>query len=126
MKTKILLVEDDPVNARFLTILLLKTNIELLYAADGIEAIEVVKSRPVDIILMDMNLPVMDGYEATTQIKQLKPEIPIIAQTAHALSRDKIHCFEVGCDGYMTKPISKRKLYGLMERFLYPDGFHQA
>ncbi len=116
-----LLVEADPVNAHFLTVLLLKTNIGLLYASDGKEAIELVKSSPVDIVLMDMNLPVIDGYEATRQIKQLRPELPIIAQTAHALSEDKIHCIEAGCDEYMAKPICKRKLYAMMAGFLSPD-----
>ena len=113
-----LVVEDDPVNARFLTVLLLKTNIGLLYAADGQEAVELVKTMPVDVVLMDMNLPVMDGYEATRQIKKLRPEIPVIAQTAHALRDDKIQCLKVGCDEYMSKPIDKQKLYAMMARFL--------
>ena len=114
-----LLVEDDPVNMRFLTILLLKTNIDLLYASDGMEAIELIKTKPVDIVLMDMSLPLMDGYEATRQIKQLSPEIPVIAQTAHALRGDKMNCLEAGCDDYMAKPIEKQELYAMMARFLY-------
>ena len=113
-----LMVEDDPVNMRFLAVLLLKTNIELFYAADGKEAVDLVKTMPVDIILMDMSLPVMDGYEATRQIKQLNPNIPVIAQTAHALSEDRKHCLEAGCDEYMAKPIDKYKLYAMMARFL--------
>ena len=113
-----LLVEDDPVNMRFLTVLLLKTNINLLHASDGLEAIDLVKTTPVDIILMDMRLPVMDGYEATRQIKQLMPAIPVIAQTAHALREDKKNCLEAGCDEYMAKPIDKHRLYAMMARFL--------
>lgn len=117
----VLMVEDDPVNMRFLTVLLLKTKVDLLYAADGKEAVELVQSTPVDIVLMDMNLPVMDGYEATRQIKALRPGIPVIAQTAHALSEDRKHCLEAGCNEYLSKPIDKHKLYTIIERFLYPN-----
>ena len=116
-----LIVEDDPVNVRFLTVLLLKTNIDLLYAADGKEAVELVQSAQVDIVLMDMNLPVIDGYEATRQIKKLRPGLPVIAQTAHALSEDREHCLEVGCNEYLSKPIDKPKLYATIDRFLFPN-----
>ena len=117
----VLIVEDDPVNVRFLTVLLLKTNIDLLYAADGKEAVELVQSSQVDIVLMDMNLPVIDGYEATRQIKKLRPGIPVIAQTAHALSDDREHCLEAGCSEYLSKPIDKPKLYATIDRFLFPN-----
>lgn len=113
-----LMVEDDPVNMRFLTVLLLKTNINLLYASDGKEAVEIAKTSSVDVVLMDMNLPVMDGYEATRQIKIFKPQLPIIAQTAHAMNEDRSNCLNAGCDEYMAKPIDKYRLYGLIEQFL--------
>ncbi len=113
-----LMVEDDPVNMRFLTVLLLKTNINLLYASDGREAVEMAKTSPVDVVLMDMNLPVMDGYEATRQIKRFKPELPVIAQTAHAMNDDRDNCLNAGCDEYMTKPIDKYRMYSLIEQFL--------
>jgi CheY-like chemotaxis protein len=117
-----LMVEDDPVNMRFLTVLLLKTNLNLLYASDGREAVEIVETSPVDIVLMDMNLPVLDGYEATRQIKQLKPHLPIIAQTAHALNEDRDNCLKAGCDEYIAKPIDKYRLYSLMDQFFAPKG----
>ena len=117
-----LMVEDDPVNMRFLTVLLLKTNLNLLYASDGREAVEIVETSPVDIVLMDMNLPVLDGYEATRHIKQLKPHLPIIAQTAHALNEDRDNCLKAGCDEYIAKPIDKYRLYSLMDQFFAPKG----
>lgn len=113
-----LMVEDDPVNMRFLTVLLLKTKINLLYASDGREAVEIARTSPLDVVLMDMNLPVMDGYEATRQIKQFKPELPVIAQTAHAMNDDRDNCMNAGCDEYMAKPIDKYRLYSLIDQFL--------
>lgn len=114
----ILMVEDDPVNMRFLAVLLLKTNAHLLYAADGEEAVEMVQKNPVDIVLMDMNLPVMNGYEATRRIRSLMPDLPVIAQTAHALSGDRKECLEAGCNEYLAKPIDKNLLYSMIEMFL--------
>ncbi len=114
----ILMVEDDPVNMRFLAVLLLKTNAHLLYAANGEEAVEMVQKNPVDIVLMDMNLPVMNGYEATRRIRLLMPDLPVIAQTAHALSGDRKECLDAGCNEYLAKPIDKNLLYSMMDLFL--------
>lgn len=114
----ILMVEDDPVNMRFLAVLLLKTNAKLLYAANGEEAVEMVQKNPVDIVLMDMNLPIMNGYEATRRIRSLMPDLPVIAQTAHALSGDRKECIEAGCNEYLAKPIDKNRLYSMIEMFL--------
>ena len=64
------------------------------------------KNNDIEMVLMDMRLPEIDGYEATRRIKEFKPKLPIIAQTAHALSEDKKKCMAAGCDDYMTKPLS--------------------
>lgn len=114
----VLIVEDDLVNLRFLTILLAKTHIHMLYASDGKQAVEMVEKLPVDLILMDMNLPVMNGYESTRKIKKLRPELPIIAQTAHAMRGDRLECLQAGCDEYLAKPLEMDKFYTMVNRFL--------
>ena len=115
---KILMVEDDPINMRFLAVMLLRTNAELLYAADGAEAVDIIKSQPVDLVLMDMQLPVMDGFEATRRIKQYNANIRVIAQTAMALREEKQQCMDAGCDDYLSKPITRQQLYEAIDRLL--------
>ncbi|MBW6491381.1 MAG: response regulator [Lentimicrobium sp.] len=114
----VLIVEDDPVNMHFLKILLAKTQISILYAADGKQAVEIVQNQPVDIVLMDMNLPVLNGYESTRQIKKLRPDLPVIAQTAHAMRGDRMECIQAGCDEYLAKPLDMNKLYAFVDEFL--------
>jgi PAS domain S-box-containing protein len=115
---KILMVEDDPINMRFLAVMLLRTNAELLYAADGAEAVKMVESHHIDLVLMDMQLPVMDGFEATRRIKQLNANLPVIAQTAMALRAEKQQCLDAGCDDYLSKPITRQQLYEVIDRLL--------
>lgn len=114
----ILMVEDDPVNMRFLTVLFLRTGVNLLYASNGEEAIEVVSGNPVDLILMDMQMPVMDGFEATRIIKSRFPDIQILAQTAYALREEKSDCIAAGCDDFISKPIDKNTLYHKVDKLL--------
>ena len=95
------------------------TKVNLLHAWDGSEAVEVVKSHPnISLVLMDIKMPIMDGYEATRQIKQIRPELPVIAQTAYALSQERKQALEAGCDNYITKPIDKELFMKLLNSFL--------
>lgn len=118
----ILMVEDDPVNMRFLTVLLLRTGANLLYASNGLEAIEIVKNNPVDLILMDMQMPVMDGFIATRILKGSYPAIPVLAQTACSLREEKSECMAAGCDDFISKPIDKNNLYQKVDRLLKMQG----
>ncbi|KAF5053295.1 Sensor histidine kinase RcsC [anaerobic digester metagenome] len=118
----ILMVEDDPVNMRFLTVLLTRTEADLLYASDGREAIEMIEGNEVDLVLMDMQLPVMNGYEATRRIREIRPALPVIAQTANVLAEDRDECLQAGCNDYIPKPIDKNVLYRKVNCLLFkPD-----
>jgi CheY-like chemotaxis protein len=122
----ILMVEDDPVNMRFLTVLLTRTEADLLYASDGREAIELITRNEVDLVLMDMQLPLMNGYEATRRIREIKPDLPVIAQTANVMAEDRDECLEAGCNDYIPKPIDKNVLYHKVNRFLFGKGDESA
>jgi two-component system, cell cycle response regulator DivK len=118
--TKILVVEDNEMNRDMLSRRLVRKKYEVLVAVDGRESVEMARSETPDLILMDMSLPVMDGWEATRQLKA-SPEtqvIPIIALTAHAMSGDREKAMEAGCDDYDTKPIELPRLLGKMEAVL--------
>jgi len=116
----ILLVEDNEMNRDMLSRRLIRKKYEVLLAVDGGEGVAMAHSEAPDLILMDMSLPVIDGWEATRQLKA-SPEtriIPIIALTAHAMSGDREKALEAGCDDYDTKPIELPRLLGKMEAFL--------
>ena len=104
---KILLVEDHEMNRDMLSRRLKRKGYEVIFALDGTEGVEMARSEAPDLILMDISLPVMDGWEATKQIKAdpAIQSIPVIALTAHAMPGDREKSLAVGCDGYETKPI---------------------
>ena len=119
---RILLVEDNEMNRDMLSRRLIRKKYEVLVAVDGGEGVAMARSEAPDLILMDMSLPVIDGWEATRQLKA-NPEtkaIPIIALTAHAMSGDREKAMEAGCDDYDTKPIELprllTKIEGLLEK----------
>ena len=117
---RILLVEDNEMNRDMLSRRLARREYEVLVAVDGKEGVEMAGSEAPDLILMDMSLPVMDGWEAMRQLKA-SPEtkaIPIIALTAHAMSGDREKAMEAGCDDYDTKPIELPRLLAKMEALL--------
>ena len=117
---RILLVEDNEMNRDMLSRRLARREYEVLVAVDGKEVVMMAGSEAPDLILMDMSLPVMDGWEATRQLKA-SPEtkaIPIIALTAHAMSGDREKAMEAGCDDYDTKPIELSRLLTKMEALL--------
>ncbi|MCX7985906.1 MAG: response regulator [Bacteroidales bacterium] len=121
-KYKLLIVEDDIVSVELVKTILSDTGIQFFLATTGLEAVKMVKKgfRP-DVILMDMRLPEMDGYQATRIIKEIYPDIPIIAQTAFAMTEDRQKCLAVGCNEYITKPYNERTLLKLIATFLSED-----
>ena len=109
---KILIVEDNEMNRDMLSRRLIKKGFEIIIAVDGEEGVKKTLSEKPDLILMDMSLPVMDGWEATKKLKS-NPDtskIPIIALTAHAMAQDKEKALAAGCDEYDTKPIDLNRL----------------
>lgn len=118
-KKTILIVEDEYSNYFFLELMFNKMGITPIVAHNGQEAIDFCKSNPsIDMVLMDLKMPVLNGFEATKQIKAMRPDLPIIAQTAYALSADKHKAIEAGCDDYLTKPIRKQDLMATLARYL--------
>ena len=117
---RVLLVEDNEMNRDMLSRRLARKKYEVLVAVDGGEGVSMAHSKSPDLILMDMSLPVIDGWEATRQLKADPgtSSIPIIALTAHAMAGDKEKALEAGCDDYDTKPIELPRLLGKMETFL--------
>lgn len=114
----ILIVEDDHINYKYLEILLSRTRVNVLRAMDGKRAVEMCRDNSnIDVVLMDIQLPVFDGYEATRRIKALRSDIPIIAQTANAMDDDMDKCLQAGCDEYLTKPIGHEVLFSLLDRY---------
>jgi CheY-like chemotaxis protein len=106
----VLIAEDEESNYKYLEMLLKNKGIRLLKAENGFEAVEICKGQTkIDLILMDIKMPGMNGLEATRKIKQIKPEIPIIIQTAYAMQNDEKISVDAGCDDYISKPIKKGK-----------------
>jgi PAS domain S-box-containing protein len=116
----VLIAEDDPISFNLIKRLISRTGAEIIEASNGKEAIEKLAGNP-DIVLMDLNMPVMDGYEATRRVKSGKPGIPVIAVTAYALYAEKSKAIEAGCNGIISKPIDQRLLYGELKKYLLPE-----
>ncbi|PKQ68461.1 response regulator [Labilibaculum manganireducens] len=115
----ILVVEDEEFNRIYFEELLNQINCNVLVANNGIEAVDICqKNDKIDLVLMDIKMPLMDGYEATKKIKKIRPNLPIIAQTAFALLGDKKKSLENGCDDYIAKPVKKDILIQLIRKHL--------
>jgi len=117
---KILLVEDNEMNRDMLSRRLLKKGFDLVMAVDGEQSIEMARTEAPDLILMDISLPGLDGWEATRRLKAM-PEtqaIPNIALTAHAMAGDREKCLEAGCNDYDTKPVEFPRLLGKIQELL--------
>ena len=120
MTRRILVVEDQEDNRRIIRDLLTSAGYEMIEALDGEAGVRLAESERPDLILMDIQLPVLDGHEATRRIKQ-NPElrhIPIIVVTSYALSGDDVKAFEAGCDAYVTKPFNPRQLLAKIQEHL--------
>jgi two-component system, cell cycle response regulator DivK len=121
---KILLVEDNEMNRDMLSRRLIKRGYEVSMAVDGQQGIDMAISEKPDLILLDMSLPVVDGWEAATQMKgnEVTKAIPLIALTAHAMASDKERALSAGCDDFDTKPVELPRLLSKMETLLKARG----
>ena len=115
----ILIVEDVESSYNFLEVVLKKSGVVSIWAKDGMEAINFCKENMnIDLVLMDINMPVMNGYDSTKQIKKIQPKLPVIAQTAYAIAGDMEKSLAAGCDDYITKPINKKQLMEKVEKWM--------
>lgn len=118
-KKRILVAEDEDSNFALIEEYLTGLNVEIIRASDGEEVIVFAeKYQPIDIILMDIKMPRRDGLEATAVIKKKYPDLPVIAQTAYALDEDRVKILHAGCDGYVSKPLSKDRLMQVLQTYL--------
>jgi two-component system, cell cycle response regulator DivK len=118
--TRVLLVEDNELNRDMLSRRLRRRGFEVLIAPDGARGLALAVAEKPDLILMDMSLPVLDGWEATRRLKATPDTagIPVIGLTAHAMATDRDKCLEAGCDEYDTKPVELSRLLDKIERLL--------
>jgi two-component system cell cycle response regulator DivK len=125
---KILLVEDNEMNRDMLSRRLLRKGYQVVLAVDGQSGVEMAQTQAPDLILIDMSLPVLDGWEATRRLKAVAAtkHIPVIALTAHAMSGDREKALEAGCDDYDTKPVELLRLLGKIEALLSVNGGETA
>jgi len=118
-KNKVIVIaEDVATNYLLVKKSLRKTEVELIWAKNGQEAVDECKNNAVDLVLMDIRMPIMNGLEATRQIKQLFPDLPIIAQTAYAMDGDRERSLQAGCDDYIAKPINLKEFIELIAKFI--------
>jgi len=114
-----LIVEDNFANYILLKSMLAKTKIKILHCDNGVEAVNLCQSRPeIDLVLMDIQLPRMNGYDATKKIKSFNPELPVIAQTAYALRGDEFKSFDAGCNEHLSKPVNRELLISTLRKYL--------
>jgi two-component system cell cycle response regulator DivK len=118
----ILIAEDDEISYKYLNLILTrKTQVNILWAINGQMAIDFCRQyNHIDLVLMDLQLPVIDGIEAIRQIKSFKPALPIVVHTANAYGEECEKCYEAGCDEYVTKPANFQQLLYKIENLLIP------
>lgn len=113
------MAEDEEYNYILVKYILQKEGMDVLWARNGEEAVRLFRDNSnIDLVMMDIKMPVMNGLDATKEIKKIKPEIPIIAVTAYALSEDREICLSSGCDEFITKPINRNQLEILTNKLL--------
>jgi CheY-like chemotaxis protein len=116
----VLVTEDDEISFRYIELVLSrKTNINVIWALNGKQAVEYCEIYDyIDVVLMDLQLPEMNGFEAAKKIKAIKPELPVIIQTAHAYNDEEEKCKDAGCDGFVSKPIDVAVLFNIINKCL--------
>jgi len=115
----ILIAEDVESNFLYLKAVLSKLNANVFWAKNGLEVLDICeKEKVMDLVLMDLQMPEMNGYEATQILKKKYPTLPVVAQTAFAMSDDREKALAVGCDDYLAKPIKSKDLLNITEKFL--------
>ena len=116
----VLVVEDIEWNYKFLEVILSRfAKAKVVWAKDGVEAVNLCKGHPeIDLVLMDIQMPEMNGYEAASSIKRIRPELPVIAQTAYVMADEKENCLVAGCQGFLPKPIRKEELFKVIKELL--------
>ena len=117
---RILIVDDEEINFLMLKDMLIDTGAEIFWAHTGQKAIDLVQSgEQYDVVLMDMKMPVLDGFQTTMEIKKLSPTMKVLAQTAYALDDEQNKCYEAGCDDYLSKPISMNDLFEMVDKHIH-------
>lgn len=117
-KISVLVAEDDDTNYFFINAILSRVNVNLLRAHNGKEAIEICEQNPdIKIVFMDIKMPILDGIDATKAIKKMRPNLPIIAQTAYVMQEDKQKAIDAGCDGILPKPIKKADMLEYIQKY---------
>lgn len=117
-KKKVLIAEDEELNYLFLYELLSYLDVEIIRARNGLEAVELYKEMLPDIVLMDIKMPVLDGYSAANEIRKLNSTVPIIVQTAYALIGERERALKAGCNDYISKPINSDELLKIMNEHI--------
>ncbi len=116
---KILVVEDNESSHFYFDVALKKNNAKTIWAKNGKEAVDLIKTnQDIDLVLMDLNMPVMDGFDATREIKKINPRVPVIVQSAFIVSGEKRRSFEAGCDEFLEKPILLDLLLNSIAKYL--------
>ena len=114
----VLVVEDNQISFKLIHAVLKQVKTNVVHASNGKKAIEECASGThFDLVLMDMQMPEVDGLEATRRIKQIRPDLPVVATTANTYDETALACREAGCDGFLTKPLQFRKMFELMQSF---------
>ena len=116
-KQKTILVAEDISSNYLLISAMLGKQYRLLHAVNGREAVEIHRKHPVDVLLMDMKMPVMDGLAATKEIRKFDSKLPIIALSAYAFESDRLAALEAGCNEYLVKPIDREKLMAVLHKY---------
>ncbi len=115
----ILNVEDDDVSCFLLNEVLADHNIDIIHTKNGNDAIDICKQNGgINLVLMDIKLPDINGFQAMREIKKIRPELPVVAVTAYAFAKDKSDCFKAGCDDYLSKPVDSKTLLNVIDKFL--------
>lgn len=118
-RTIILIAEDEDISYLYLSSILKKEPIDVLRANNGQEAVEICNSnQDINLVLMDINMPVMDGFEATSIIKSIRSDLPVIAVTAYAFNHTELNAKKAGCNDYLEKPVSREKLITTIQKYL--------